>query len=48
MRYAVEVTRQNDHSVSEDLGEMMAWLKNVGIQPQGLARQTNRQRARCV
>jgi hypothetical protein len=36
MRYSVAVTRQNEHSVSEDLGEMMAWLKKAGIQPQAL------------
>jgi hypothetical protein len=36
MRHAIEVTRETGRSVTEDLGEMVAWLKKAGIQAQTL------------
>jgi len=36
MRHAIEVTRQSGRSVTEDLGEMAAWLKKAGIQAEPL------------
>jgi hypothetical protein len=36
MRHAIEVTRETGRSVTKDLGEMIAWLKESGIQAQTL------------
>ena len=36
MRHAIEVTRETGRSVTEDLGEMVAWLKKAGIPAQTL------------
>ena len=36
MRHAIEVTRETGRSVTEDLEEMVAWLKKAGIQAQTL------------
>ena len=32
MRHTIEVTRETGRSVTEDLEEMVAWLKKAGIQ----------------
>ena len=32
--HVIEVTRETGRSVTEDLGEMLAWLKKTGIQAQ--------------
>jgi len=34
MRHAIEVTRETGRSVTEDLGEMGAWLKKASTQAQ--------------
>jgi len=36
MHAIIEVTRETGRSVTEDLGEMLAWLKKTGIQAQTL------------
>ena len=36
MRHTIEVTRETGRSVTQDLGEMGAWLKKADIQAQTL------------
>ena len=41
MRYAIEVTRETGRSVTEDLEEMVAWLKKADVQTHTLRAKAN-------